>query len=359
MGEALFHDPRLSGNRQQSCASCHARERAFTDPRVGLTTGATSLGADGQSLGRRNAPTLTYVALVPAFSVDSDGYRGGLFHDGRAATLVAQASGPLHAPREMGLPDPAALVARLREEPAYVAAIERLNPELTPTDDAAVYASALAAIVAFERSQQFSTFDSKYDRFLSGRYEMTTDEAMGREIFFSSLANCRHCHLQDPEHRNPREPFSNHRYFNIGVPANEQLAAAFGEAWTTDLGLAEHLPDVPASQRGRFRVPTLRNVAVTAPYMHNGVFQKLETAVRFYSRYVVSNAFSQTNPETGAPWGAPMVKDTIALELLADGQPMGPDRLRQLVAFLRTLTDARYEPLLTAAESTPTLGPVP
>jgi cytochrome c peroxidase len=97
---------------------------------------------------------------------------------------------------------------------------------------------------------------------------------------------------------------------------------------------------------GKFRVPSLRNVAVTAPYMHNGVFKKLETAILFYDKYLVSNRQSESNPETGEPWGDPEVADTIDLDLLQQGQPITEDRARALVAFLRTLTDQRYEALL-------------
>ena len=99
-------------------------------------------------------------------------------------------------------------------------------------------------------------------------------------------------------------------------------------------------------QAGRFRVPSLRNVAVTGPYMHNGVFQKLETAILFYNRFLLGSEESLVNPETGRPWGPAEVPETIDEELLRGGQPLTEARVSYLVAFLETLTDARYEHLL-------------
>lgn len=345
VGRALFHDPNLSLQRTQSCATCHSPALAFTDPRSEPARGAVSLGADGKSLGRRNAPTLTYVALTPPFGRDAEGYLGGHFYDGRAATLLDQIEGPLLDPTEMAMPDIAAVAARLRENAQILQALKALTAGLDVGDDAALFRAALQAIVAFERSEAFSTFDSKYDRFLAGTATMTPDETMGREIFFSDLANCHSCHLQDPERRAEREPFTSFRYFNIGAPANPALLAA-RPGTPVDLGLASNPAATGPQSRGKFRTPSLRNIAVTAPYMHNGAFAELETAVRFYGKYIVSNDFSEINPESAQPWGPAEVPETIDLALLAGGQPIGPIRARQLTAFLRTLTDQRYETLL-------------
>ncbi len=122
LGERLFFDVNLSANRTQSCASCHNPETGFADP-----SGMASRGDDGVSLGDRNAPTATYAALMPAFHRTPEGaWKGGLFLDGRAATLEDQAAGPPLNPAEMGLPDKAAVAARLREDPAYAAAFPAL-----------------------------------------------------------------------------------------------------------------------------------------------------------------------------------------------------------------------------------------
>jgi cytochrome c peroxidase len=113
-----------------------------------------------------------------------------------------------------------------------------------------------------------------------------------------------------------------------------------------DVGLAANpLVDDPV-QVGKFRVPTLRNVAVTAPYMHNGVFADLNTAVFFYGKYILENRPSRINPETGHLWREAEVEATVDLELLSGGQPLDSQRSAYLVAFLKTLTDRRYEHLL-------------
>jgi cytochrome c peroxidase len=101
-----------------------------------------------------------------------------------------------------------------------------------------------------------------------------------------------------------------------------------------------------STQSGRFRVPSLRNVAVTGPYMHNGVFQELETAIVFYNRFLIATDESEINPETRQPWGSAEIPQTVDLDLLREGQPLTKQRVSQLVAFLKTLTDQRYEHLL-------------
>jgi cytochrome c peroxidase len=107
--------------------------------------------------------------------------------------------------------------------------------------------------------------------------------------------------------------------------------------------------DDPA-QRHKFRTPTLRNVAVTGPYMHNGVFADLRTVVLFYNTYNTRSEARKINPETGAAFGSPMVPETISLEELEQGPALDDQRIDALVAFLETLTDARYEPMLEAAD---------
>ncbi len=338
-GRALFFDPNLSEPPGQACATCHDPRRAFSDPQ-GALAGARSVGADGHSLGERNTPALTYVAFVPPFSRTDGHYQGGFFLDGRARTLAEQVLEPILNPLEMALPDEAAVVARILDSPAHSAAFAALFGREAAGSRQTVLAGVTTAIAAFERSVEFSTFDSKYDRYLNGVYQMTREEAIGREVFFSGLVNCIQCHLNHPDKVSVRETFTNNRYHNIGTPANPAITRA------PDQGLGSHVPDPDAA--GRFRVPSLRNVAVTAPYMHNGVFADLETAVAFYARYTLRN---QRNPETGKPWRAPEVGETIDLEILTDGQPIDPARIRHLTAFLKTLTDRRYEPLIDEAET--------
>ena len=345
-GEALFFDPAFSANRTQSCASCHDPSRAFTDGRQTAVGLAVSLGDDAVSLGVRNAPTITYAALAPPFGKGSDGaWRGGQFHDGRACDLAEQAGMPQINPTEMGMPNPAAVVARLAENPRYAATLAaRLGPDADPD---AAFAAMTGAIAAYERTSTFSTFDSKYDRFLRGEVKLSPEEELGRLLFFSKqFTNCNICHQLHAGQAAPDETFSNYSYRNIGVPPNPAILAQPDRAGYIDHGLAENPAVADPAADGRFKVPTLRNVAVTGPYMHNGVFADLDTVVRFYNHYNARSAAAAINPRTGRSWAAPEVPDTVDLTDLRTGPALDDRRIAALVAFLRTLTDARYEPLL-------------
>ena len=352
LGRALFFDVNLSAQRSQACATCHQPERAFSDGRDNRAGGAASLGGDGHSLGDRNTPALAYAALVPNFQREADGeYRGGLFHDGRARDLAEQAAEPPLNPIEMAMPDAAGVIARVREQAYYVAAFKKLFRDDIFDDTQAAYAALTTAIAAFEQGPPFATFDSRYDRYLAGDYTMSDEEELGRRLYFSDLTNCMHCHLLRINTERVHEPFTDFRYHNIGLPINIALRTSNGRGVDVrDRGLGAH-PDVDdARAEGKFRTPTLRNVAVTAPYMHNGVFARLETAISFYNQYIVVNANAGINPETNAAWGKPEVADNIAIELLREGQPLDDERIAALVAFLRTLTDRRYEALLTPTQ---------
>ncbi len=348
LGQALFFDVNLSANRNQSCGSCHDPGRAFSDGRDNGAAGAVSLGDDGESLGDRNTPGTTYAFLIPDFHRNDQGeYVGGYFLDGRAATMVDQAAEPFVNPIEMAMPNRAAVVDRVRENPAYVKFLESLFGDAIFSDTDEAFRGITESIVAFERTSAFATFDSKYDRFLRGEVELSTEEELGRVLFFSQLVNCSSCHLLDTREFFPGELFSNHRYHNIGIPTNRQVRQKNGVGPDyRDLGLLQNPAVADPAMAGKFRVPSLRNVAVTGPYMHNGVFRDLRTAVIFYNRYLLSNPQSQTNPETGKPWGNPEIAETVDLELLQAGQPLADNHVDAIVAFLETLTDRRYENLL-------------
>ncbi len=345
LGERLFFDTNLSANRTQSCASCHDPENAFADPR-----GMASPGDDGVSLGDRNAPTAMYAALIPEFHNDEDGqWFGGQFHDGRAATLADQAGGPPLNPIEMGMPDEASVVARLKDDPAYVHVFPALfGPGILDDTDGA-YAAMTKAIAAFESIKQFSPFTSKYDRFLRGEVQLSDEEELGRLLFFSEqFTNCNQCHQVGESLIDRRETFTDYSYHNIGVPENLRLREMNGVAiGTNDDGLALNPSAKGAmSERGKFRTPTLRNIAVTGPYMHNGVFADLRTVVLFYNQYNTLSPERRINPETGAPFRMPEIAGTLSVEELTHGPALDDQRIDALVAFMKTLTDARYEHLL-------------
>lgn len=361
LGQALFFDVNLSQHRTQSCATCHDPALAFIDWRafVGVDPtaepsrhlpGAASLGGDQHSLGDRNAPTASYAAHIPPLTRNADGeYVGGLFWDGRANTLEEQAGGPPLNMLEMAMPDQNLVLERLRENANYGYAFRGLFGDEVLDDPETAYAAMTQAIAAFERTEFFSPFDSKYDRYLRGEYEPTEAEALGMTLFFSNqFTNCNQCHQLQPRPEMPNETFTNYRYRNIGVPVNAGLRAANGLGPDhVDRGLRDN-PNIDGDDtlNGRFRVPTLRNVALTAPYMHNGVFNDLRTVVLFYNKYLARGSKAQINPETGADWGPPEVAENLALEELESGRALGDREIDGLVAFMRMLTDQRYERLL-------------
>ena len=348
LGRVLFFDVNLSQYRTQSCASCHDPEHAFTDSRDNGVDGAASLGDDGRTIGDRNAPSAAYVSATPSFHKNEDGnYVGGLFLDGRATNLAAQAIQPLLNPTEMGLPNVSVVTSRVQENPvAREMLLSQFGADLF-TDPERTMNAIGASINAFEQTEMFAPFDSKYDRYLRGEYQLTALEEMGRSLFTSPLTNCSSCHLLNVSSLREQEPFTNYRYHNIGLPPNVTLRSKNGSAIDRrDHGLLEH-PDVDElALDGKFKVPSLRNVAVTAPYMHNGVFRELKTAILFYNKYTIRTKQSQTNPESGLPWGEAEVPETIDIDLLNQGQPIDDGRAEALIAFLNTLTDARYEHLI-------------
>jgi cytochrome c peroxidase len=353
LGSRLFGDVNLSSSRSQACVSCHSPRLAFTDPReLGDVAGALSLGADGRSFGPRNAPTITYVGLTPSFSTEDGAPIGGLFWDGRAQTLEAQALDPPINPDEMGMPDKASVVARIKENAAYVDAFKVLFGADVFADDEAAYAGMAKALAAFERTDDFAPFDSKYDRSLRGEATLSALESEGRDLFFSERANCKSCHATHAEAGAEKEVFSNFRYHNIGTPANPRVIRALAAARPdhVDRGLLANPAVAGAHHDGKFKVPTLRNVAATAPYMHNGVFQELRTVILFHERFKGDADARHRNPETDQPWGPPEVADNLAMAELTAGSPLEPGEIDALVAFLGTLSDQRYECLSRACE---------
>jgi len=323
LGRLLFFDESLSEPAGESCATCHDPAAAFSDPRGGLPT---SKGARAGDAGSRNTPSAMYAALVPALSYlnDDDGFAGGLFLDGRVNTLEEQAQKPLLNPIEMGNPSVAAVVAKLRGAP-YADLFRRTFGNAALDDDAAAFASAAQAIAAFERRPEFAPFSSKYDAYLAGSAELSPAEARGLDLFNDEKkGNCAACHPSQPGDDGAPPLFTDFTYDNLGIPQNP----ANPSFPTVDHGLMVTLGD-PA-QDGKFRVPTLRNIARTAPYGHNGYFADLHAIVDFY------------NTRDTRPWAAPEVpatmnKDELGHLMLSDAE------VDDLVAFLYTLSDG-YTP---------------
>lgn len=349
LGKALFFDTNLSKNRTQACATCHDPDHAFTDPRETAVGRAVSLGDDGMSLGDRNAPTAAYAKFSPRFHQRKDGaYEGGQFLDGREPDLAGQAGVPPLNPLEMGMPDKISVVKRLWENPAYVTAFAKLFGPKVAGDTDAAYGAMTQAIAAFEETAEFAPFDSKYDRFLKDEAKLTDQEELGRLLFFSQqFTNCNQCHQLHAVQPAKGETFTNYQFHNIGIPVNTAVRQANGaKPGHIDHGLLENPTVTDRAQDGKFKVPSLRNVAVTGPYMHNGVFKDLRTTVLFYNRYNTKDPDRLINPETGKPFHAPEVPTTLSVKELTHGPALDDKRIDALVAFMKTLTDRRYEPLL-------------
>lgn len=302
LGRILFFDPVLSADNTSSCATCHHPDLGFSDNR------SLSMGFGGKGIGpaRRGGVTLprnTPTVWNAAFNVRQ-------FWDGRAADLEEQAEGPIKHADEMGQ-DPEELVQELMGIPAYVDSFERVFGES--------HASAISletityAIGAFERT--IVTQDSKYDQYARGdRTALTAAERRGLNLFRSLKTRCFECHNLPT--------FANPDFKVIGVPE--------GDGVDLDLGRAEI---AGAGYEGAFKVPTLRNVALTAPYMHNGIFQTLAEVVDFYAAGGGTILPSITNASFD-------IDDKIRPFSLS------PMEREDLVLFMHALTDESQKPAI-------------
>ncbi|HIQ28097.1 MAG TPA: methylamine utilization protein MauG [Sulfurovum sp.] len=364
LGESLFFDQNLSLNRKTSCATCHDPKHAFIDARFlkeddqsVFINGAFSVGDDGSALGGRNAPTAAYAMFNPTFGKNAKGeYVGGQFHDGRAATLKDQAMGPPLDTAEMMMPNKQSVVERIEENPEYITAFKKLYGENIFDDINASYEAMGEAIAKFEKTEEFAPFDSKYDRFVKGEYTFTKEESLGYALFFSNNnTNCATCHtLNSKSEAISKEMFTNFKYENIGTPRNKEamdarVALGFQDANATFKGLGGFVKNTDTdweAHLGKSKVPTLRNVAVTGPYMSNGMFKELRTVIEFYDH--MAGLGHHVNPETGKAWGKNDHNTTINHKLLKETKALTDDKIKGLEAFLRTLTDKRYEHLMPA-----------
>lgn len=245
LGKQLFFDKRLSGDNTMSCATCHLPEKAFGDGQE------RSIGHGGRRLSR-NTPSLLNVAFYDRY-----------LWDGRAGSLEEQALGPIESADEMNQ-DLAALEEELNAVPGYVAQFEKIF------HSKATRRNIAQALAAFQRT--LVTSPSPFDRYLSGdESALSPDARRGLELFLGD-ANCVQCH-QGPM-------LSDGKTYRLGVSfQDEGLGAVTGKA----------------EDRGKFRTPTLRNVALTAPYMHDGSKRTLYDVVEFYYRGA-STTSSQSGP---------------------------------------------------------------
>lgn len=279
LGQRLFNEPILSLDSSVSCASCHKPEFAFAD------TIAFSVGIGGK-LTSRNTPSVLNMKNRPYF-----------FWDGRAASLEEQALMPIQNPDEMGLPIEDAVI-RLREHPEYRKLFKRVFGTLPNKKNLA------AALAAFEETLE--TVNSRFDDWSNDLGELTEEEERGRALFVSDKAKCFNCHSM--------VDFTDDDFKNIGLYDGNTL---------NDRGRFVISKD--SADIGKFKTPGLRNIAVTAPYMHNGMFQTLEQVLAYYN------------------FTSHFVDDPINIDAELT-RPLGlsASERRDIIAFLKTLTDRSY-----------------
>lgn len=330
LGKQIFDDTGLSSPPGQACGTCHIAELAFTDPDQDVPT---SQGVLAERFGVRNTPMAVYTSFVPplAFDPEEGLFIGGLFLDGRADTLEAQAALPFLNPLEMNAADKAEVVGKLRDAP-YRPAFERVFGRGALTDVDLAYDRMTRAIAAFERTRPFRRFSSKYDAFLAGEVRLSHKEQWGLSLFEDpAKGNCAACHPSAVSEDGSPPQFTDFTYDNIGVPKNPNnpfysLPPELNPdgADFIDRGLGKTVDD-PAED-GKFRVSSLRNVALTAPYAHNGFFQDLRSIVQFY------------NTRDVAEWPAAEVPETMNRDELGN-LGLSEAEVDAIVAFMNTLTD--------------------
>lgn len=299
LGKKLFFEKALSGNNTRNCASCHRPELYFTD---GLRT---STSFDGKTNVRRNAPGLSYAAFQYA-----------QFWDGRAGTLSKQILTVISNPQEMN-GDHAVIVGRLQDSIAYRDAFRNAFP----TDTAITMPQIATAIAAYLST--LSPMNSAMDEYFAGNKNAMTPAQIRGFNLFTGKAQCATCHFA-PLFNGLTPPLYQFTEFeNLGMPANDDLLHPQPDS---DAGRYEFFP-IEFYQRA-FKTPTVRNSAVTAPYMHNGAFRDLEKVMAFYN--------------AGGGNGLGM-KDPYQT-LSATPLHLSDTEIKDLVAFMHALTDRPATP---------------
>lgn len=328
LGKMIFFNESLSNPAGQSCGSCHAVNTAFTDPAHSIVSPGIVDGLFGQ----RNAQTISYSMFAPALHFDSlnSTYAGGLFWDGRVNSLEEQATKPFFAPLEMNNTDINMFMSKVENAAFYPSLIDIYG---NSNDPQMVLNNVVDALAAFERSPEVNPFTSKFDYYLKGEVKLSSAEYAGMLLFKDTAkAKCGNCHAMDPDPASGKILFTDFTYDNIGVPRNlfnpfytiQPIYNPSGETFI-DYGLANTTHS--AANNGQFKVPTLRNIALTAPYFHNGVFGTLEEVVHFYNKRDEDHTIA-----------SPEVPENVNHDELGDLK-LTDEEEKEIVAYLKTLSD--------------------
>jgi cytochrome c peroxidase len=361
VGRALFFDDSLSASGKTACAGCHDPARAFA-PHNDLPVQRG--GVDGHRPGVRAVPSLMYAQNIPPFtehyfddedddSIDQ-GPAGGRSWDGRSQSAHEQALQPLFSPFEMANATVESVVAKVQHG-AYAARFRDTFGDKVFDDRALAFKGILLALETFQQiPAEFYPYSSKYDAFLRHEVSLTRNESQGLAAFNDpARGNCARCH-PSAMREGAFPQFTDYGYAAIGVPRNTAIAANADPRYY-DLGLCGPMRTDLIDRKeycGLFRTPSLRNVARRGAFFHNGIFHRLEDAVRFYAE-------RDTHPQKWYPRAA----DGIVLKFddlpaqyqrnldiqapfdrhVGDPPALTEADIRDIVAFLNTLTDG-YEP---------------
>jgi cytochrome c peroxidase len=349
LGQRIFVDTNLSEPKGTACLSCHNPPRGMSGDNGSLN--GIAQGSRMNVFGTRKAPSLFYAARTPPFGwVEKDGKsvpRGGFFWDGRIDTLAEQAKLPFLAAHEMNNASVEQLVAKVAQS-RYAKDFQAVYGEAIFTDAPKAFEAIAESLALLQSTKNFQPFASKFDKHLLGTATLTEQEARGLALFtIRQKGNCVACHAVNVDSKKPSDwLFTDHSYHAVGVPRNNGILAN-RDAQQFDRGLCDSPKMQSHAQRenycGWFKVPTLRNIARTAPYMHNAAFATLRDAVAFYATrdtdpdkwYPPSKKFNDLEPKHHKN----IDLDTPPYNRAGRRAQLNDEEIDDIVAFLRTLTD--------------------
>jgi len=353
LGKQLFFDTNLSAPAGQPCVTCHAAQVGWTGPdAVTNLGGAAYEGAVKGRFGNRKPPSSAYGGDSPILHLDAtDGWTGGMTWDGHAPgltlgdPLAEQALQPFVNPLEQNNASAGVVVDKVKQS-TYANLFMQVWGTHAFDDTVTAYQMIGRSIADYERSAEVSPYNSRFDTYLGTGNGLTAQETLGLSLF-NGKAKCASCHTSTADPASGKVLFTDFTYTNNGVPKNPMnpfyLELAFnplGASWI-DLGLGGYLKSagydvsVYTPERGKFKVPTLRNVdkrpspGFVKAYGHNGYFKSLEEIVHFYN----------TRDVPGAGW--PVAEYAANMNSEVGNLGLTQEEEEAIVAFLKTLTDAK------------------
>lgn len=358
LGALIFKDEALSASSQMSCATCHDPAHghaspfdsptAFGGPRFNQDPSLTD--KSDEAAGLRLPPAIGYLKFNTAFQFDADGApRGGFFWDGRANSLAEQAQKPFLGANEMANASPQAVIDKLRTRPYADRFRQTFGANILENPSEAFERVAFALERYQKEDAAFASFSSKFDAVIAGKASFTEQELRGLTWFNRrDKGNCTACHPSSKPDNAPGALFTDFSYDSLGVPRNAGIAANVTGFY--DRGLCGPVrTDLTTRQDlcGRFKVPSLRNVALRKRFFHNGRFDNLTDVVRFYvTRDITPQAWYPADVYDDLPLplrGNVNVTEAPYNRLLGQAPALSTTEIDDLVTFLKTLTDG-YTP---------------